>query len=158
MDSSDLEAVAAAVAVIAIIVKKRKSKKITRKRRSVWVKPWLLRRRELGAFSNLLSEFRQEDIFEYGKFLRITPDVFDELVNLIEGSIKKQNTVMRDALTPSIKLAATIRYLATGSSYSDLQHLFRIHRTTLSLIIPEVCEAIYENLKDQYLQVSIFLN
>ena len=141
------------VAVIAISLKKRKKTK-SRKKRSTWVKPWLLKRHELGAFSNLLSEFRKEDLFEYGKFLRITPDIFDELLYLIEGSIKKQNTVMRDALSPNIKLAATIRYLATGASYCDLQHLFRIHRSTLSLVIPEVCEAIYENLKDEYLQVS----
>ena len=65
---------------------------------------------------------------------------------------------MRDALSPSIKLAATIRLLATGASYTDLQHLFRIHKSTLARIIPEVCSAIYENLKDQYMQVSIFLH
>ena len=50
-------------------------------------------------------------------------------------------------LLPKIKLAATIRFLATGASYADLQHLFRVHKSTLSKIIPEVCEAIYSNLK-----------
>ena len=61
---------------------------------------------------------------------------------------------MRDSLSPKLKLAATIRFLATGACYADLQHLFRIHKSTLSKIIPEVCEAIYKHLKDKYLQVS----
>ena len=63
---------------------------------------------------------------------------------------------MRDALSPSIKLATLIRFLATGASYTDLQHLFRIHKNTLAGIIPEVCSAIYDQYKDQYMQVSIF--
>ena len=111
---------------------------------------------EFGAYSNLLNEFRIEDLIEYQKFLRISPEIFDELLGLIRFSIAKQNTVMRDALSPSIKLAATIRFLATGASYTDFQHLFRINKSTLARIIPEVCSAIYENLKDQYMQVSIF--
>ena len=110
---------------------------------------------EFGAYLNLLNEFRIEDLIEHQKFLRISPEIFDELLDLIRSSIIKQNTVMRDALSPSTKLAATIRFLA-GASYTDFQHLFRIHKSTLARIIPEVCNAIYENLKDQYMQVSVF--
>ena len=139
--------------LLLIVVKREKQ---NRKKRSACVEPWLTRRTEFGAYSNLLNEFRIEDLIEYQKFLRISPEIFDELLGLIRSSITKQNTVMRDALSPSIKLAATIRFLVTGASYTDLQHLFRINKSTLARIIPEVCSAIYENLKDQYMQVSIF--
>ena len=136
----EVEGVAAATAAIAIVVKRRKK---NRKKRSAWVKPWLTRRTKFGAYSNLLNEFRIEDLIEYQKCLRISPEIFDELLGLKRSSITKQNTVMRDALSPSIKLAATVRFLATGASCTDLQHLFRIHKSTLARIIPDVCSAIY---------------
>ena len=67
---------------MAIIVKRRKIEK-SKKKRSMWVKDWLKRRQDLGVSATLLREFREEDHFdhfEYGKFLRISPDVFDELM------------------------------------------------------------------------------
>ena len=83
---------------------------------------------------------------------------FDELLGMLEHTIQKQNTVMRDTLSPRIKLAATIRFVATGACYADLQHLFRIHKRTLSKVIPEVCDAIYAKLKDKYLNVNISIS
>ena len=148
---SDNECAAAAV-VVAILIKKRK--RLRKKReRSVWVKPWLSRRNELGADRTLLREFRLEDDEEYKKFLRMSPENFDELLRLVEFDIQKQDTVLREAIPASMKLAATIRFLSTGSNYADLQHLFRIHKSTLSKFIPEVCEALYKQLKDNYLKV-----
>ena len=120
----------------------------------MWVKPWLKRREERGIYDTLVREFRLEEELEYKKFLGMDPNTFDELFQLIEANIAKQNTVMRDAIPAKVKLAVTIRFLSTGASYADLQYSFRIHKSTLSKIIPEVCKAIYENLKDKYLKVS----
>ena len=50
---------------------------------------------------------------------------------------------MRDPIPARVKLAATIRFLSTGANYADLQHVFRIHKSTLSTFIPDVCKAIY---------------
>ena len=104
-------------------------------------------RENLGSAVTLMEEFKREDKVEYGIFLRMLPEVFYELLREIEPSIRKQNTVMQDSLPPDMKLTATIRYLATGACYTDLRYLFRIHQSTLSKVIPEVCEAIYGNLK-----------
>ncbi|CAH1979145.1 unnamed protein product [Acanthoscelides obtectus] len=41
-----------------------------------------------------------------------------------------------------------------GDSYHSLQYLFRIPVTTISRIIPEVCEAIFTVLKTDYLQLK----
>ena len=67
-----------------------------------------------------MEEFKREDKVENGTFLRMLPEVFYELLGEIEPSITKQNNVMRDSLPPDMKLAATIRYLATGVCYTDL--------------------------------------
>ena len=68
---------------------------------------------------------------------------------------------MRAAVPAKIKLAATLRFHAMGSTYADLQgdlqYTFRIHKSTLSAIIPEVCDAIYARLKGEYLKVNLFL-
>lgn len=47
-----------------------------------------------------------------------------------------------------IRLAVTLRYLATGDSYKSLHHLFKISSQIISKIIPEVCLALNEVLKD----------
>ena len=81
-----------------------------------------------------MNGFRREDPTEFKQFLHIDSKTFDELLGL--WSIQLQtNTTMRDALEPRLKLAVTIRFLATGACYTDLQHLFRIHKSTLSKII-----------------------
>ena len=109
----DHEYVAAAV-VVAVLNKK--SKRLRQKReRSVWVKPWLSIRNELRADRTLLREFRVEDDEHYNKFLRMSPENFKELLRLVQFDIQKQDTLLREAIPASIKLAATIRLLSTGN-------------------------------------------
>ena len=52
----------------------------------------------------------------------MSPDVFDELLNLIEEDITRQNAHLRESIPATVKLAAIIRFLATGENYSDLQY------------------------------------
>ena len=82
---SDRECAAAATA-IAVICKKRKRriKKQCRQKRSDWVKDWLTKRNEPGFERTLLPEFRYENEDEYRKFLRMTAENFDELLDLID--------------------------------------------------------------------------
>ena len=48
----------------------------------------------------------------------------------------------------------TLRFLATGHSFNDLEADFKIHRTAICGIAIEVCNAIYDCLKDEYLKIQ----
>ena len=45
---------------------------------------------------------------------------------------------------PALKLAITLRFLATGNSFRSLEFSFRVAHNTISIFIPEVCQAIVE--------------
>ena len=60
---------------------------------------------------------------------------------------------MRKAISVDERLSLTLRFLATRHSFSDLEADFKMHRTTISGIVIEVCNAIYDCLKDKYLKI-----
>ena len=52
-------------------------------------------------------------------------------------------------LEPGLKLAITLRQLAAGDKYPTLQFGFRVARNKISTFIPELCQAIVEEYKDE---------
>jgi hypothetical protein len=86
----------------------------------------------------------------------MSPSEFEFLINLIEEEISKKDKVFRKAISVQIGLALTLRFSASGNLYISLQYLFRISKQAISCIVPEVCEALVEKLKD-YIQVRQIL-
>ena len=117
-----------------------------RRRRRVWVRPWLLRRPVLGAYEQLMQELRLEDEAAFTNFLRMEPAMFQELVDRVGPRIRRQETWYRKPLEPGLRIAITLRHLASGASYHDLMYSFRVAHNTISLIVAEVCQAI----RDEY--------
>ena len=89
-------------------------------------------------------------LFQYYTSLIIS---FQELIEEVEPYIKNKDTVMRKAIIVDERLSLTLRFLATGHSFSDLEAGFKIHRTAVSGIVIKVCEAIYDCLKEEYLKI-----
>ena len=58
---------------------------------------------------------------------------------------QKKTTYCRKPLSPGLKLAITLRYLATGDSYKLLAYGFWVAPNTIVSVVPEVCEAIYDH-------------
>jgi hypothetical protein len=62
---------------------------------------------------------------------------FDELLRLVESYVSKTDTIMKAAILARLKLEVTLRFLASGESFSSLALLFRILPSTISSFLPE---------------------
>ena len=89
-----------------------------------------------------MQEMRVGDSAAFRNFLRMPPEMFDEMLARIGPRIQKMHTNYRLAIDPGVKLAATLRYLATGESYPTVSYSFRVSRHTVAAFIPIVTEAI----------------
>ena len=47
--------------------------------RKVWVKEWLTRGHEFGGYDSILTKLHKEDERSHKNYLRITPDLFQEM-------------------------------------------------------------------------------
>ena len=116
-----------------------------------WVKPWLLRRGDHGAYDHLMVELEAEDPTEFKRLLRVDPPMFQELVDTLTPIIQKQPTVMREALPVGLRLAVTLKFMCSGESYPEIAHLFRISTSSICNIISETCDAIHAHYGDELL-------
>jgi len=61
-------------------------------------------------------------------------DHFNHLVSLVSRLIKKEDTCMREAVSPAERVVLTLRFLATGESFHSLAFQFCISRHAISYI------------------------
>ena len=90
----------------------------------MWVRPWLLQREEWGAYHNIMAELYATDIPGFTNFMRMTPEFFEMIKTRLEPCLARQATNYRAPISVEEKLALTIRYLATGESYTSLSCQF----------------------------------
>uniref|UniRef100_UPI003AAFE7A5 uncharacterized protein n=1 Tax=Centroberyx gerrardi TaxID=166262 RepID=UPI003AAFE7A5 len=79
-------------------------------------------------------------------------DLLHYLLGKVEPLIRKRDTKMRRAISARQRLSVTLRFLATGESFRSLSFQYRIGRTTISEIVMETCEALYDVLKEDHLK------
>ncbi|XP_068250352.1 putative nuclease HARBI1 [Palaemon carinicauda] len=109
------------------------------------------RRRQFGIYDQLMVELRKEDHASFTNFLRMPPAMFDELLARVGPRIIKQHTFFRDPLEPGMKLALTLRHLASGNKYASMKFGWRVPHNTQSLVVREVCQAIIDEYLDEVL-------
>ena len=128
------------------VIRRRRKR---RGRRRFWVRPWIGRRLQFGLYDQLLVELRNEDQASFKNFMRMPPEMFDELLTRVGPRITKHNTNYREALDPDLKLALT---LASGTKYHSMSYGWRVPHNTISLLIPKVCQAIIDEYKDEVMK------
>jgi len=136
----------------------RHTKIIQKRGKKWWVRP-SQQSRKIANRSRLLNELREDDelIFElrgsFHNFLRMSSSDFEYISCKIEPIIKKSDTFMRQAIPVQERLAVTLRFLATGDSYMSLSYLFKMSKQSILEMVPEVCTAIIDVLKE-FIKVS----
>lgn len=118
------------------------------KEKKLWIRKWINRRDELGATNSLLKEIALEDPKEYFITLRMSESCLNFLLMKMQSHIQRKDTHLRSAIPAKTKLQAVLYFLATGCSLRTLTHIFRLGKSTISEFLIEVCEAIYESLKE----------
>ena len=89
-----------------------------------------------------MRELLTEDQTSFTNFLRVDEDLFKEILQRVTPRIEEQQTFWRQPLEPGLRLALTLRYLATGDNFRSLAYGFRVAPNTISKIVFETCEAI----------------
>lgn len=100
---------------------------------------------------NLLKELNIESIVNDNKdwrnYLRMDATTYNRLLELVTPCIKKDDACMRKSISPHERLSATLRFLAIGRSYKDLEFTTIVSEPSLSRTIPETYNTIYQVLK-----------
>ncbi|XP_050724594.1 uncharacterized protein LOC127002554 [Eriocheir sinensis] len=74
------------------------------------------------------------------------------MVEKITLAVIKQDTKFRKPLPVGLKLAVTLRFLATGNSYTSLGFSFRTSTSAISLFVPLVCQALIDAYKPEVMR------
>ncbi|XP_048247699.1 putative nuclease HARBI1 [Haliotis rufescens] len=126
-----------------------------RKKRRWWGRDWLLRRSIHGQYDALMAELQLEDPEAFVNFLRLDIATFHELLASVEDRLTKNRTRWRDPVSPGLKLAVTLRFLATGDSHHSLMYNVRLAHNTISGMIVSVCNAILDVMEAEVMKTPI---
>jgi len=94
---------------VALAINKRRKVK-----RKCWVKNWVRRRDQQGAYTQLIRELQLEDAQQFRNFTRLSAVEVQSLVNMLGPVIGKKDTAMRNAISVEERVIVTLRFLATG--------------------------------------------
>nr|XP_047141117.1 uncharacterized protein LOC124816125 [Hydra vulgaris] len=120
-----------------------------KKEKRFWVRKIYTERLQKGEFHLLVQDLRLHDQEYFFKYFRMSPTTYEELLSFVAPIIVKQRTTMRDPMSPSERLAVTLRFLVTGDAQCTIAASYRISASTINRIISETCAAIWTSLKER---------
>lgn len=118
------------------------------KKKRIWARNWVLRRDPL---SLIYSEFSREDPQKFRQCFRMGPALFDKLLGMVFPHLLRKDTV-RDSIKPELRLMVTLRFLASGCAYGNLEESFKMPKTTISMIVAETCSVLWNVLSAKYVK------
>ena len=81
----------------------------------------------------------------------MTPSQFHYLLNELRSRISKTDTTFRKSIDPGLKLALTLRFLAAGDSQVSLSYAYRVSKSSVTLIIGDVLDALWDCFHKKFL-------
>ena len=107
----------------------------------------------MGEYHALIQEMRLFDHSSFYKYFHMSPAKFDELLSRVGPVISRRVTRMREPISPGERLAVTLRFLVTGDSMQTISFSFRLGHSTVSYIIENTCDALWEVLSPEFVCV-----
>lgn len=117
----------------------------------LWVHDMNLTRRESSLMNRFYQLKNHPDRFKDN--FRMTPGTFDYLLATVKHKIQRQDTQMRKAFDPETRLCVTLHFLATGVNFHQLAFMYGLGRKTVSDLVYDCCEAIWDLLQPIYMKM-----
>ena len=95
----------------------------------------------------LIVHMQPVDYENYFEYIRMDVETYNELFKLIEPKIKKQ-FLIKYPIPAHTRLQICLRYLASGDSMLMISSAFGVASNTVSKIVTETCQALWDILKD----------
>ncbi|XP_035206311.1 uncharacterized protein LOC118181308 [Stegodyphus dumicola] len=115
--------------------------------RREWVRSIFQERDTYSAHAALFPSLRQKYPELFFNYTRMTGEQYDHLLHLLQDKLQKQETRFRKSISASERLAICLRFLASGTNYTDLAYTFRVSKSSVSHIIRETCDVIWQVLQ-----------
>ena len=80
--------------------------------RRFWVRKIFQERKKYGLYHILTDELRLFDKEYFFRFVRMTPQRFEQLLSLVGPHLQRTTTKMREPISPAERLVLTLRFLA----------------------------------------------
>ena len=96
---------------------------------------------ERSQYNTLIEELSILDRARFKNNTKLSLEMFDKVLDRLTPRLQRQETKFRNTIPsgPSgLKLALFLRYLATGSSYTELGNNFRVGKETVHKFVPDV--------------------
>ncbi|XP_006001092.1 uncharacterized protein LOC102354795 [Latimeria chalumnae] len=91
--------------------------------------------------------------FDWMDNFRVSRATFDFICTKLRPTIQRRDTNMRRAIPVEVRLAMTLWRLGTCCEYSTIEHLFGVSKSTVCIIVRDVCDAIVNILTPEYIHV-----
>ncbi|XP_072010865.1 uncharacterized protein [Engystomops pustulosus] len=117
-----------------------------RRKRRRWVHPIVSQRLTKGVFHTLYLDLRK-DPDKFISFCRLSITLFDQLVAELRPALTFHDTRLRKCISVEERLLVTLRFLATGNSFSSLHFTFLIGTSTIARIVNHTCVVIWSHLR-----------
>ena len=120
--------------------------KCGRVERRIWIKE-----RSRYFWEYIVKKTFSED--DWYQNFRVSKQTFYYICRKLEHYVAKRDTQLRLAIPVELRIAVTLWCLATSTDYRTLSHLFGLSKSSICLIIREVCRAIVDHLTKLYIKI-----
>ena len=145
-------------AAAALEIEEEEKKKEKRREEEARGRVRLKRKKSEGLVENKSPAGPQQDfairtggrrIASFKNYLRMDPDTFIKILERITPGIKKLTTNFKKNIPACLRLAATLRLLATGNSSKCISYSFRVCHNIACEFFIEVCQAIIDEYANE---------